>query len=101
MQYTKSKAIKQNFEHYIKNLDTLPQTIYEAYSRPSENKVDIFDYWRNYVNTHKAQGLRILSHSCHFFSIGFIGVKDNEEYFVWITPYNQRYCRIRELENDN
>lgn len=101
MKYTKSKNIKANYNYYKRNLHNLPQDIYGAYNSPSYAKATSFNYWKNYVHTHEAKGLRIISHNCHFYTLGFTYIEDGEEYFAYITAYNNYCCRVKELENEN
>lgn len=100
MRYTKPKQIRANYNYYKHNLHNLPRTLEEAYNSASCYKHRAFNYWRDYVNTHEAKDLRILSHNCHFFSLGFTYIENGEEYFAHITAYNNYCCKVKELENE-
>lgn len=101
MRYTKSKQIKANYNYYKNNLYNLPHTLEQAYKTASAYKHQAYNYWRRYVHEHEARGLRILGHSCNFFSLGFTYIENGEEYFAYITAYNNYCCKVKELENDN
>lgn len=101
MKYTKSKQIKANYDYYKRKLDDLPRTLGQAYKTASCYKHDAFNYWNNYVHTHEAKGLRILGHNCMQFTLGFTYIENGEEYFAYITAYNNYCCKVKELENEN
>jgi hypothetical protein len=98
--YTKSKQIKANYDYYKRKLNELPCTLEQAYKTASAYKHQAFNYWYNYVQTHQAMGLRVLGHNCMQFTLGFIYIEDGEEYFAYITAYNDYCCKVRELENE-
>jgi hypothetical protein len=98
MYYTKSKQIKANYNYYKNNFHNLPRTLHDAYGTFSYAKEQAYNYWLNYVRTHNAKDLRILSHNCMHFTLGFMLIENGEEHFCWITAYNNRYCKIKDLE---
>jgi hypothetical protein len=98
MNYTKSKQIKANYNYYKRKLDNLPRTLEQVYNSASTYKHQAFNYWKNYTRQHEAKGLRILSHNCNFFTLGFTYIEDGEEYFAYITAYNNYCCKVKELE---
>lgn len=98
MIYSNKKAIKSNYNYYKHNKHNLPQDIYDAYNKPSHAKAITFNEWKRFVQKHEARGLRIISSNCHFYTLGFTFIEDGEEYFAYITAYNNYCCKVKELE---
>ena len=100
MKYTKSKQIKANYNYYKRNVHDLPRRLEDVYNSASCYKHQAFNYWNNYVRSHEAKNLRILSHNCMHFTLGFTYIENHEEYFAFITAYNNYCCKVKELENE-
>lgn len=48
----------------------------DVYERPSRAKIDAFRRCKNRMIEANGRGMRILSHSCHFFTIGYVYTDD-------------------------
>jgi len=98
MKLCKNKQIKQAYARYKVSNTT---SIYQAYEKPSEEKVRIYRMWLNKIIdkfNSDILTIRIIGCNCMQFSLGFI-FKDEQgiENFAYITKDNNRYCPLSEL----
>ena len=97
MQKTNSKQIKGAYQSWMRSNE---ENIFQAYDRPSHAKINAWEYCENLCKKHNGHGLRVIGHSCHFFSAGFIGDVEDEKTgelqksFVYITAGNDRYMPL-------
>lgn len=68
--------------------------IYEVYSRPSQRKVNIWDYWCDWCNAMNDSGwecgIQIESHNINFFTITGSLRGNGDTYDLWITASHNR-----------
>lgn len=62
--------------------------IYEAYDRPSSNKVSAWKYCQNKCSSYNGRGLKIISRNTYTFTAGFEfdNPETGELMFMFITP---------------
>lgn len=58
--------------------------IYQAYDRPSNKKVSIWNYWNNYVIENNCYNLVITGYNCYHFTLMF----EDKNYIYKITAAN-------------
>jgi hypothetical protein len=95
MTHTRTQQIKRAFEDWKKSNDT---ELWHVYGRFSYAKNRAFEYCEHQKQMFSGYGLKIISHNTFSFSVGFIGIIDNKEAFIYITKDNDRYIFINELE---
>lgn len=72
---------------YLRYLASNYDTIFEAYGKPSQAKIEAWADCHEMCYKHRGQGLRVISKNCHIFTAGFT-FKGNfgNTYFTYITP---------------
>ena len=89
----------RNASQWWENFGNRPRSIYEAYDKPSWNKIRIFRQWYDYFYdlvdyaSVKAFEIRIVSHNCQFFSIAC----RMDDTLLYITP-KHRYLIVLDKE---
>lgn len=78
--YGKEKNLSSYYRNYIGNPDKTD--IYSVYARPSIAKVNAFRRCKEFAKKFGSDEIRILSHTCQFFTVGF----------VYIEPTTGEYC---------
>lgn len=71
-----------------KALDTRVQygTIEQAYGRPSQNKVRIYESWLRWASDASVYGFGIVSKNTNVFTLGGSVHVDGKTYRIYITP---------------
>lgn len=93
------EQMKYNFDRWF-NSDEL--NITDAYGRPSQTKIDIFNNLIDeaYDLYQFVTGISVVSHNCFIFTMGyeFMDNETGEMCFMYITPNKKVYCPITDLE---
>ena len=70
------------------NHNTNLKTLYEAYERPSQAKVSIYNKWVEYAKKVDANNYGIASFNCMMFTFDFMFSFNDVIYYAHITPSN-------------
>ena len=62
--------------------------IYQAYKKPSYNKVKAWETCKKQCLENNGKNLKIIGHNSSYFSAGFTFEKDNKKYLFYITYAN-------------
>lgn len=91
-----TKKVKEMLTNvtYWETLPNAPRTIWDAYSKPSDEKERIYKKWREWFS--EAKDFRIVSHNCNFFSIAVV----TENYIYYITKDNNYMIRMNQSISD-
>ena len=73
--------------------------IYDAYKRPSKEKVKAWDRCREAKFNAEGRNLKVICHNTFSFSAGYIAEYPDADgvlidHFVYITPYNTKYIPL-------
>lgn len=79
------------FLQFCKSTD---DTIFKAYGKPSVKKVSSFDKIVAYYSDCKDVRIRVLGHSCSFYTVGVTYSDETNNYFTVHTP-NTTYTCLR------
>ena len=83
------EALAERVQHH-KDFYT-HKTIWNAYGRPSQTKVEIWEYWDNWAyDTAEVTYLEVSGAGSHFFSIEAVVELDGVEGIMTITAYNNK-----------
>ena len=100
--WTNFKINGERFE--VNNVDTETENtlrgywdIFDAYSRPSETKKQIWESWESWFNQNDGY-CKIVSRNCNFFSIaGYVTDKETKErYYCYITASHNKAWKVVE-----
>ena len=94
MKHTNSKLIVDAYYRYLKSNNN---RLWDAYKKVSVAKVNAYEYCKNKKRELNGSYLKIISHNCQSFTVGFIGEIDNRNAFVYITKDNERFIYLDEL----
>ena len=88
------------YAYYVKNLNSLPKKLNQCYNSYSIKKQHAYFYCLKTLTNYKGVDIRIISHNCQTFSVGFIcnifDRKTNKiiKAFFYITKTYDRYMFI-------
>ena len=86
----KNKILNQNDIYWCSYND-----IYECYSRPSNEKVNIYNYWRDLIyNNCEVVNYGIRGYNCNMFSLNAIVRIEEEYYYIYITKTKNEIYKI-------
>lgn len=94
MTHTTIKAIKNAYNTYLRSTD---YSLSDCYSNYSSKKEKAFDYCKSLAKDYNGKAVKIIGHSCHIFSVGFLCTVDNRPAFAYITPSYDRYIYLDEI----
>lgn len=70
----------------VNDIDTNLKTLYEAYDRPSQAKVGIYNEWCEYAKKVNASNYGIASYNIMMFTFDFMFSYNDTIYYAHITP---------------
>lgn len=95
MIHTTAKNIKGAYQQYCRsNLYTLD----DCYSSCSIAKRTAMEYCCRLFIEHDGAEMKIIGYNCMTFSVGFMGIVDGKNAFIYITKDYDRYIFLDELE---
>lgn len=94
MKHSRAKCMKLNFNGYIKSKTC---DIKDAYVNPSWAKITIYTHLAYQINLSGGRDVKIISHNCHIFTLGYMMKINGKESFVYVTPTKTRYIHLDEI----
>lgn len=100
MKKSNNSTMLNAYTYYVKNLNSLPKKLNECYNSYSIKKQQAYNYCLKTLTNYKGVDIRIVSHNCQMFSVGFIGnIFDGKtgtirKAFFYITKSYDRYMLI-------
>ena len=95
MTHCKTKAIKNAYENWERSRN---YDLYDCYANPSANKIAAMRYCCNIFIDHDGADMKIIGYNTMTFSVGFMGIVDGRNAFIYITKDYDRYIFMDELE---
>ena len=95
MIYTKAKNIKSAYEQYDRSS---LYTLDDCYSSCSAAKRAAMRYCVDLFIKYDGADMRIIGYNSMTFSVGFMGVVDGKNAFIYITKDYDRYIFLEDLE---
>lgn len=88
------RIAKNAAEYAYNHLDYTYNNIFEAYSRPSANKIRAWEHCKELCHSLNGYALRITGKSCHAFSavFKFVDGDTGELCYCYMTRDYTRYC---------
>lgn len=94
---TINQMIQRAKAAYPRYLASSQTDIRRAYSSPSNAKISAWEFHKNVMKTkYKGFDMRVISHTCHFFTCGFCYRDGEQLHFVYITPNNYTDVEVSE-----
>ena len=72
------------------------RTIWDCYDRPSSKKIAIYEAWLRYADSIDAQGFKVSSYNCNFFSLKFEFRYEGIKYHAYITYAHNYLYKVTE-----
>ena len=94
MKHTNSKLIVDVYYRYLKSNNN---RLWDVYKKVSMAKVNAYNYCNDKKRELNGRDLKIISHNCQSFTVGFIGELDDRQAFIYITKDNERFIYLDEL----
>ena len=95
MTHAPTQQIKQAYRNYCRSYN---YDLYDCYEQPSRAKREAMDYCARLMEENNGKALKIIGYNTMTFSVGFIGVIDGKEAFIYITKSYDRYIYMNEME---
>lgn len=87
---SKSKKAAQIAFNVLRHSPYKKKTLYDAYGKPSQRKVEAYKYCMDVCRNHDGFNDYIISYNCHFFTFGFIYYDiHGMQHVVYITATNE------------
>ena len=92
-----TESIIKRYNWCCNNTRYIARNIFQAYARPSNAKIRIFDKWEKYIQEINGHNLMITGISCHYFSLMFelSEPNTNKRYIAYITASHNKLAEIQ------
>ena len=92
MKYQNTKQLRQAYKEYLLSEKT---SLFDCYESFSKAKWDALEYCKELCYQLNGDSLRIISHSCFAFSVGFVFVnEEGKSVFAYITKDYNRFMLL-------
>ena len=99
MQITSSKLMKDKYSDYVAGrVDG--DYLWQVYERWSQKKERAYERCCRLVDEYDGGGMKIMSHNCDVFSVGFIGYIDGLKHFIYITRDHVRAMPLEKMDKE-